>query len=109
MLHQFKFLVRDRDSKFTSMFDAVFVSEGIQITKTPIRAPQANAIMERWIGSLRRELLDRMLILNARHLRRVLAEYENHFNTHRPQIPRSSRPTTSTPPARNHRHHGHPT
>jgi transposase InsO family protein len=81
---QFKFLVRDRDSKFTSMFDAVFVSEGIQIIKTPIRAPRANAITERWIGSLRRELLDRMLILNARHLRRVLAEYEHHFNTHRP-------------------------
>ena len=67
---------------FTSMFDAVFVSEGIQIIKTPIRAPRANAIMKRWIDSLRRELLDRMLILNARHLRRVLAEYEHHFNTH---------------------------
>ena len=66
------------------MFDAVFASEGIKIIKTPIRAPRANAIMKRWIGSLRRELLDRMLILNARHLRRVLAEYEDHFNTHRP-------------------------
>ena len=81
---QFKFLIRDRDSKFTSMFDAVFVSEGIRIIKTPIRAPRANAIMERWIGSLRREVLDRMLILNARHLHRVLTEYEDHFNTHRP-------------------------
>ncbi|HEU0128555.1 MAG TPA: integrase core domain-containing protein [Pseudonocardiaceae bacterium] len=66
------------------MFDAVFASEGIQIIKTPIRAPRANAIMERWIGSLRREPLGRMLILNARHLRRVFAEYEHHFNTHRP-------------------------
>jgi transposase InsO family protein len=81
---QFKFLIRDRDTKFTSMFNAVFASEDIQIIKTPIRAPRANAIMERWIGSLRRELLDRMFILNARHLRRVLTEYENHFNTHRP-------------------------
>jgi transposase InsO family protein len=81
---QFTFLIRDRDSKYTSMFDTIFASEGIQIIKTPIRAPRANAIMERWIGSLRRELLDRMLILNARHLRRVLAEYEHHFNTHRP-------------------------
>jgi hypothetical protein len=100
---QFKFLVRDRDSKFTSMFDAVFVSEGTQIIKTPIRAPRANAIMERWIGSLRRELLDRMLILNARHLRRVLAEYEHHFNTHRPhrslgQASPLRAPPSPTPP-----------
>ena len=57
-VQQFTFLIRDRDSKFTSMFDAVFASEGIQIIKTPIRAPRANAIMERWIGSLRREILD---------------------------------------------------
>ena len=81
---QFTFLIRDRDSKFTSMFDAIFASEGIRIITTPTRAPRANAIMERWIGSLGREVLDRMLILNARHLRRVLAEYEDHFNTHRP-------------------------
>jgi hypothetical protein len=83
-VEQFKFVIRDRDSKFTSMFDAVFASEGIQIIKTPIQAPRANAIMERWIGSLRREVLDRMLLINARHLMRVLAEYETHFNTHRP-------------------------
>jgi hypothetical protein len=83
-VEQFKFVIRDRDTKFTSMFDAVFASEGIQIIKTPIQVPRANAIMERWIGSLRREVLDRMLIVNARHLMRVLAEYEAHFNTHRP-------------------------
>ena len=81
---QFTFVIRDRDSKFTSMFDAVVASEGIQIVKTPIRAPRANAVMERWIGSLRRELLDRILILNARHLRHALAEYKHHFTTHRP-------------------------
>jgi putative transposase len=80
----FKFMVRDRDGKFTRLFDEALVSEGMQIVKTPVRAPRANAIMERWIGSCRRELLDRMLILNARHLRHVLAEYETHFNTHRP-------------------------
>lgn len=79
-----KFLIRDRDSKFTDMFDAAFTSEGIKIIKTPVQTPRANAIMERWIGSLRREILDRMLIVNARHLRHVLAEYETHFNTHRP-------------------------
>ena len=81
---QFRFLIRDRDTKFTDAFDAVFQAEGIQIIKTPVQAPHANAIMERWVGSLRREILDRILIVNTAHLRTVLAEYEAHFNTHRP-------------------------
>jgi putative transposase len=80
----FAFLIRDRDSKFTGVFDAVFVSEGIRILRTPVRAPRANATAERWIGTVRRELLDRMLIVNHRHLEAVLAEYVTHFNDHRP-------------------------
>jgi putative transposase len=82
-VEQFRFVIRDRDSTFTSMIEAVFASEGIRIITTPIRAPRANAIMKRWIGSLRRELLDRILILNARYLCRVLAEYNDHFTSHR--------------------------
>jgi putative transposase len=81
---EFRFLIRDRDSKFTSVFDAIFASEGMRILRTPVRAPQANAIAERWIGTVRRELLDRILIINRRHLTAVLAEYVAHFNHHRP-------------------------
>ena len=81
---EFTMLIRDRDSKFTSAFDAVFASESIRILRTPVRAPQANAIAERWIGTVRRELLDRVLIVNRRHLMALLAEYVAHFNHHRP-------------------------
>jgi transposase InsO family protein len=80
----FRFLIRDRDSKFTALFDEVFTAEGIRVVLTAPQAPRMNAIMERWVGSVRRELLDRILIINARHLRKILAEYEAHFNTHRP-------------------------
>ena len=81
---RFGYLIRDRDTKFTAAFDAVFTAEAIGIVRTPVRAPRANAIAERWIGSLRRELLDRTLIVNRRHLERVLAVYLDHYNTHRP-------------------------
>jgi transposase InsO family protein len=80
----FKFLIRDRDAKFTATFDEVFRTEGIRVLLTAPQAPRMNAIMEGWVGSVRRELLDRILIMNARHLRKILAEYEIHFNTHRP-------------------------
>ncbi|MEV0408580.1 integrase core domain-containing protein [Actinoallomurus sp. NPDC050550] len=80
----FKFLIRDRDAKFTAMFDEVFRTEGIDVVLTAPQAPRMNAITERWVGSVRRELLDRTLIVNARHLRKILAEYESHYNNHRP-------------------------
>jgi putative transposase len=79
-----RFVIRDRDSKYTLAFDGVFDAEGIQVIRTPPRAPRANAICERVVGTLRRELLDRILILGPRHLRRVLAEYVIHYNAHRP-------------------------
>ncbi|MFF4622720.1 integrase core domain-containing protein [Nonomuraea jabiensis] len=80
----FRFLIRDRDSKFTALFDEVFRSAGIRVVLTAPQAPRMNAVMERWVGSVRRELLDRVLIMNERHLRKVLVEYETYFNAHRP-------------------------
>jgi putative transposase len=81
---QFRVLVRDWDAKFTAAFDAVFAAEGIRVLRTPVRAPQANTYAERWVGTVRRELLDRMLIVGCRQLRSVLAEYADHYNCHRP-------------------------
>jgi putative transposase len=78
------FLLRDRDSRFTRTFDAVFAADGIRILTSPPRAPRANAICERMIGTLRRELLDRILIVDERHLRQTLDIYLHHFNTARP-------------------------
>jgi putative transposase len=79
-----KFLVRDRDSKFTSAFDAVFASEGARVIRTPVRSPRANAFAERFVGTVRRECLDRMLIVHRRQLERVLSEFIDHYNQHRP-------------------------
>ncbi len=87
-----KFLIRDRDAKYTDAFDAVFTAAGIQIIKTPVQAPRANAICERWIASARRECTDRILIAGRRHLRHTLSEYVDHYNTHRPHRTPSHRP-----------------
>jgi transposase InsO family protein len=76
--------VRDRDTKFTAAFDAVFAAAGIEVLKTPVRAPRADAYAERWVGTVRRELLDRTLIFGRRHLESVLTEYLDHYKSHRP-------------------------
>jgi putative transposase len=81
---QTKFLIRDRDTKFKAGFDEVFRSEGIRIVKTPVRAPRANAFAERFVGTVRRECLDRILIFGPNHLEQILAEYIAHYNEYRP-------------------------
>ena len=79
-----KFMIRDRGSNFTTAFDAVLADAGIRTVLCNIQTPRMNAIAERWIGGCRRELLDRTLIWNQAHLRRVLRQYETHHNQHRP-------------------------
>jgi putative transposase len=79
-----KFVLHDRDASFTLAFDAVFRAAGVRVIRSAVQAPRMNSIMERWIGSCRRELLDRTLIWNRRHLMIVLREYEDFYNTHRP-------------------------
>ena len=80
----FKFLIRDRDTKFTRAFDDVWRSTGTEIIRTPVQAPNANAVAERWIGTVRRECLDHLLIVGCQHLARVLRRYVEHYNQCRP-------------------------
>ena len=93
-----RFLIHDRDSRFTREFDEVFRSEGIRVIKAPVRAPKARAHAERWVGSVRRECLDRLLIVGRNHLQHVLANYTRHYNEHRPHRALGQRPPLSKPP-----------
>jgi putative transposase len=89
---QLRFVIHDRDCKFSGGFDHVFHSEGIVVIRTPIQAPNANAYAERWVGSVRRECLDRLLIFSRRQLENVLRVYARHYNQHRPHRSLAFRP-----------------
>jgi putative transposase len=93
-----RFLIRDRDAKFAAAFDSVLAAEGTEVRGTPPRSPQANSIAERWVASARREALDWLLVVNERHLRRVLKEYVEHYNRARPHRSLDLRPPTGDPP-----------
>jgi len=92
---QFRFLIRDRDSKFTAAFDDVFAGNNVRIVKTPVRSPKANAYVERWVRTARAEVTDRMLIAGPRHLNAVLDQDAVHYNEHRPHRARSLRPPSA--------------
>jgi len=79
-----RFLIRDRDAKYSGPFDEVFRTEGVNIVRTPIRAPKVNAFAERWVRTVRTECLDWMLVLGRRHLERLLRIYTDHYNEARP-------------------------
>ena len=94
-LEELRFLIRDRDTKYATMFDAVFEADAIEIIRTPPRAPRANAICERLAGTRRRELLDRILIVGPGHARRILGQYPAHCNGHRPHQSLNQRPPSA--------------
>ena len=92
-------LIRDNDGKFTRAFDTVFNTEAIRVIHTPVRAPKANAVAERFVGTVRRECLDWLLIANCRHLQHVLREFIDHYNSHRPHRALGLTPPEPRPPA----------
>jgi putative transposase len=97
---QVRFLIHDRDAKFPRAFDALLESDGINVLRTPFRAPNANAHMERWVGTVRRECIDRLLILGRRQLEHILRVYVRHYNRHRPHRALDLNPPETNPPTR---------
>src|SRR4051794_9878753 len=87
---QVKYLIRDRDGKYPALFDAILADAGITVVLSGVQMPGMNSIIERWVRTCRRELLDRTLIWNQRHLHHALQEYERFYNLHRPH--QGSRP-----------------
>ena len=111
---QLRFLLRDRDAKFTRSFDDVFRSEDVEVLVTPVKAPNANAHAERWIRTVRAECLDWLLIIGRGHLEQVLRVYVEHYNAHRPHRALGLQPldpaiepalSSKDPPAKVHRRH----
>ncbi len=95
-----RFLIHDRDAKFPRAFDALLATENIKVIRTPVRAPNANAQMERWVGTVRRECLDRLLIFGRRQLEYVLRVYIKHYNHQRPDRGLDLKPPDPTRPSR---------
>jgi putative transposase len=93
---QVRFLIHDRDAKFPPAFDALIAAENVKVIRTPVQAPNANAHMERWVGSARRECLDRLLIVGRRQLEHVLRVYVRHYNRRRPHRALDLRPPDTT-------------
>ena len=104
-LHDVRFLLHDRDAKFSGPFDEIVRGEGVRVIKTPVRAPQANAIAERWVRSVRNECLDHVLVFGRRHLEQILRHYVTHYNAERPHRsvdlapPVASREARGSPPS----------
>jgi hypothetical protein len=96
---QVRFLIHDRDAKFPRAFDALLATENIKVIRTPVPAPNANAHMERWVGSVRRECLDGLLIVGRRQLEYVLRVYIRHYNTARPHRALDLKPPDTSPPS----------
>jgi putative transposase len=99
-LETVRFLVHDRDAKFSGPFDEIIRCEGVRVTKTPIRSPKANAVAERWVRTVRNECLDHQLVFGRGHLEQILRSYLAHFNAERPHRSLQLVPPSGAPRSR---------